>query len=175
MSTDHEDARSQTSAENGKLGGIAKGTELPHRTTYSAEALAQAAANRILSGSPLVSAQTGPVTQDDRKLIARITGEPAEAFQARITAKLEAMADQTADLIFQTLKEEPGSKTAFRPDTLPSLMAIAIDKIQALSGRTASIGSVHLQVNNFNSSDRSSVLGNLKTLRGDKGSDVIPV
>lgn len=168
------DARSITSVANGAKGGGPLGVGHADRTTYEPDPLAQAAAARILSGKPLVSSQTGPVTADDKRLIARITGEPAEAFQARITAKLEAMADQTADLIFQTLKEEPGSKTAFRPDTLPSLMAIAIDKIQALSGRTASIGSVHIQINNNPGTDRSSVLGNLKTLRGDK-SDAIPV
>lgn len=176
--TDTPDARSVTSAANGKAyGGCPPGTERPDRTTYDPEPLAEAAANRILSGSPLVSARTGHVTDDDKRLIARITGEPAEAFQARITAKLELMADKTAELIFEKLADKEGKPgvDTFRPDTLPSLLAIALDKLQALSGRATSIGSVNIQINHANTQhDRPSVMSNLKGLRGDKA-DAIPV
>lgn len=162
------DGRSQTSAENGKSGGIPKGTELPTKRTYEPSALAQAAAETILSGKPFLNPNLGPLTIDDRRSLKRALGEPIEVFQARITSKLESLVDETADIIAQTLKEPIGSKTGFRADTLPSLMAIGLDKLQALSGRSTSIGSVHIQINNNPSSDRSQVLGNLKVLRGDK-------
>lgn len=161
------DGRSKTSAENGKLGGMPAGFEHAHKTTYDADALVEAAANRVLSGK-LISPTLGPVTEHDKRTIARITGESAETFQARISSKLEALADQTADLIAEKLKEEPGSKVGFRPDTLPALLAISLDKLQALSGRATSIGSVNISINAVASDSRPNVLSNLRTLRGDR-------
>ncbi len=175
-----KDRRSLSSAENGKLGGIEQGYEYAHKQTYPAEDLAQATAEAILTGkrSPLTLSSVGPVTEEDRRVIKRITGEPAEVFQSRISAKLEAMADKTADIIMERLDEDPGSKTGFRPDTLPSLMAIAIDKLQALSGRATSIGSVNIQINSIASDNRPDVLTSLRSLRGDRSpnpNDPIPV
>lgn len=162
------DARSTTSAENGKLGGIPPGTERSDRTTYDASELAKTAAATLLSGKSFQDPRLGDLTDKDRVSLARALKEPVEAFQARITSVFEEITEETCALIKQTLKEPVNSKTGFRADTLPSLAAIGIDKLQSLSGRTASIGSVHVQINNFNATDRSQVLGNLKSLRGDK-------
>jgi len=153
-------------AVNGALfGGIAKGTELPTKRTYKANPLAQAAAERFLSGK-MTQSKCGPVTEADKRLIQRITGEPAETFQARITSKLESMADETAELIFEKLRNDQ-----FRPDTLPSLLAITIDKLQVLNGRASAIGSVNIQINAaFAAKDapRSDVLSALNGLRSGK-------
>lgn len=161
------DGRSTTSAQNGKLGGMPAGFEHDHKRTYDPTSLAEAAAHRVLTGK-LISPTLGPVTDHDKRTIARITGESAETFQARISSKLEALADQTADLIASKLQEEPGSKTGFRPDTLPALLAISLDKLQALSGRSTSIGSVNIQINSIASDSRPTVLSNLRSLRGDR-------
>lgn len=165
-----KDGRSHSSAANGKLGGIPPGTERSDRTTYDAPSLAQAAAETILAGDSFLSPRLGPLTQDDRQSLKRALKEPVETFQARVTSKLESLVDQTADLIAETLKEPIGSKTGFRADTLPSLMAIGIDKLQALSGRASSIGSVNTQINITVSRDqpRESVLANLGSLRSGK-------
>lgn len=176
--SDPKDGRSKTSAENGRLhGGQPKGSTHSDKKTYPAEELAQATAEAILQGkrSPLTLSSVGPVTDEDKRVITRITGEPAEAFQSRLTSKLEAMADKTADIIMDRLDEDPTSKAAFRPDTLPSILAIALDKLQALSGRASSIGSVHVQINNITSSDRPTAMSSLRSLRGDKQTDAITV
>lgn len=169
------DARSITSAANGKLGGIPPGTERSDRTTYDASELAQTAAETILSGKRLLSPRLGELTHEDRSSLARALKEPVEAFQARFITVLDSITEETAELIKQTLKEPVNSKTGFRADTLPSLMAIGIDKRQVLSGHSNSIGSVNVQINFSNGSqDRPSVMSNLKGLRGDKA-DAIAV
>lgn len=168
MNEEPTDRRKQTAVENGKLGGQPIGTERSDRTTYDPSELAQSAAKTILAGKPLINPNLGPLTTRDAASLKRALGEPVETFQARVSSALEEVFDETVTLIKQTLKEPIGSKTGFRPDTLPALMAITVDKHQAMSGRASAIGSVNIQINNFQGTDRPTVMSNLKGLRGDK-------
>lgn len=158
--TDTIDRRSLTSAANSANAGRPG-------EHYDPQALADSVAQALLTGkrSPAtVAAYAQPITEADRKTLARMTGIPAEEFLAQISAKLQQVAHLSADAIISKLQDPENVKLS---DANMSL-AIAFDKNQAASGRTSSIGSVNIQINSFQASDRSQVLGNLKTLRGDK-------
>lgn len=169
------DRRSITSAANfpGPGPGGVPGSEKASKRTYDADDLAQVAADRVLSGR-MRPTRTGPVTSEDRAMIARIAAEPLETFQARISEKLEVMADETADVIMEKLRNDK-----FRPDTLPALMAITIDKLQAINGRSPNIRSVNLQINNFGEGgsreNRAGLLEKLGSLRSGTPVDAVEI
>lgn len=161
------DRRSITSADNGALGG-------KPGTTHDAEALAETVADAILSGkrSPLtLSGTSTPISEKDKRTLSRMAGIPAEEFLSQVSAKLQKVAHLAADRITEKLENDDAKLS-----DLNMTLAISIDKLQAMSGRTSTIGSVNIQINSFQASDRSQVLGNLKTLRGDKlAPDAIPI
>jgi len=150
------DGRSRTSAANGKNGGNPKGAQHRDKRTYRPDALAEGLADRIIAGrgiplSPL--ARAGPVTEQDRSHIARITGIPAEEFQAMISAKLQIIADKTASRVLEKLDGDEQKLS-----DLNMTLAISIDKLAAISGRTAQSGNVSVTVNNYGQMTREQMM-----------------
>lgn len=156
------DGRSRTSAANGKNAGIAPGTELPTKRTYDPLPLAETIAATLLAGKSLpVSPMTrsGPITEDDRRTIVRITGKTAEEFQGLITARTQEVAILAIDLIKEKLTNEPDKQKLYE---LTGLFAVSMDKLAALSGRNSSGGNVSVQINNYGTLSRDQLLGMAK-------------
>ncbi len=143
------DLRPQNAREIGKLGGIAKGTELPKRTFegVTEELIDATAASVIEKGTVNVrnSPKLGPVTGADRRVIARLSGIPAEEFVARVSAKLESVTEQVIERVREKLDID-----AYKPAELTFLLAVSLDKHARLTGRTQlANASVNIQVNNY--------------------------
>lgn len=155
-----KDGRSKTSAGNGKRGGIQKGTQLPTKLVYEPDRLADNLAERIITGqglpvSPYANA-TAP-TEADRAHVARITGIPVEEFQAKISARLQEIANKAGQRIVEKLDE--GNQ---KLSDLNMTLAISIDKIAAISGRTAQSGNVSVTVNNYGAMTRAQMLASIE-------------
>lgn len=149
-------AKAQASRANGAKGGIAKGAQLASKLTYDPDRLANNLADRILAGkgvplSPYAAA--GAPTQEDRAHIARITGIPAEEFQAKLSARLQEIAEKAGTRIVEKLDE--GDQ---KLSDLNMTLAISVDKLAAIAGRTAQSGSVSVTVNNYGAMTREEML-----------------
>jgi hypothetical protein len=149
-------ARQRANAGNAKLAGNRAGTGNADKRTYNPDKLAENLAERILAGrgmpiSPYAHASAP--TEDDKVHIARITGIPAEEFQAKISARLQEIANKAGARIVEKL-DEGGQKLS----DLNMTLAISIDKIAAISGRTAQSGNVSVTVNNYGQMTREQML-----------------
>jgi hypothetical protein len=165
------EARLKANRANAKTAGAPKGKGQADKLTYDPDRLASNLADRIISGrgipiSPYAAA--GTPTDIDRAHVARITGIPAEEFQAKITAKLQLIADKTTERVLEKL--EDGSNQ--RLSDLNMTMAISIDKLAAISGRTAQSGNVSVTVNNYGSMSREQMLA---TVQSDRKTGAIEV
>lgn len=125
--------------------GLKKGTQLRTKRTYHPEALVETLVDRFAStGSMQLKAapQIGHVTDEDRRMIQRVTGLSAEQINARIIEKMAAIADATADRVLEKLAADE-----FRPGELGFILSVAIDKRQALDGsRALASANVHNQI-----------------------------
>lgn len=155
----HEQAKSVA-----KLAGIKKGTELPTKRTlvHVQERAVEAFATSILESGQVAikpASRLGPPSEEDRRAVSRLMGMPAEDFQARIAAKLEALADKVSQRMEQKLDAD-----LYRPQELNMALAITLDKHAAVSGRNALKGaSVNIQVNNFgDSADKDSLIREIR-------------
>lgn len=151
-----EDGRSRTSKANGQFAGNRARTPNKDKLTYDPDRLANNLAERILAGQGMpVSpyANAAAPTDHDRAHIARITGIPAEEFQAKISARLQEIANKAGQRIVEKL-DEGGQKLS----DLNMTLAISIDKIAAISGRTAQSGNVSVTVNNYGAMTREQML-----------------
>lgn len=158
------DGRSKSSATNGAKGGCPEGFEFASKRSYPADALIEETAKRIMTGgrSPLNLRDVGPVTKDDMSHIARITGIPADEFVAKLTARLQGLADKTGDRIWEKLEGD-----AYKPEHLSYLYSVLIDKLTAISGRQQVSGAnIGVQVNVITSaSGRDEILAAIKKER----------
>ena len=154
------DGRSRTSAANGIAhAGSPLGAKHTDKRTYSPAKLADGLAERIVNGqgiprSPLAHGEA--IGEYDRAHIRRITGIPAEEFQGMITARLQVIAEKTTDRVLEKL-EEGGQKLS----DLNMTLAISIDKLAAISGRTAQSGNVSVTVNNYGAMSREQILASI--------------
>lgn len=149
-------AKANASRANGKLGGAPKGKGQADKVTYNPDKLADGLADRIVKSGgiprfPLAHGEA--VTEYDKAHVRRIVGIPAEEFQAMISARLQVIAEKTTDRVLEKL-EEGGQKLS----DLNMTMAIAIDKLAAISGRTAQSGNVSVTVNNYGAMTREQML-----------------
>ena len=150
------DARARTSKANGKaFAGRPVGVLALHadKRVYDADKLAENLADRILAGGNLPASRAGPPTQADKEHVARIAGEPIEVFQARFLGKLMEIADKAGNRIIERL-DEGGQRLS----DLNMTLAISVDKMAAISGRTAQAGNVSVTVNNYGAMSRSEML-----------------
>ena len=150
------DGRSRTSAVNSANAGIAKGTQLANKRTYNPDALAEHLAAKLLAGANLPVNKAGPPSDEDRRNTVRITGETVEAFQSRFLSKLIEIGDKAADRIVEKL-DEGGQKLS----DLNMTLAITVDKMAAISGRTAQSGNVSVTVNNYGAMSREQILASI--------------
>lgn len=153
--------------------GIPKGTELASKRTYPKAKLVQATAEALMAGKPGPKMVTPrlEVTEADRKMLHRVCGASIEEFQAEMTATLQEIGTLAGQTCIQHLKDG-----TFRPDTVPAVLAISIDKLQAMNGRANVAGSVNVQINNFGNGQpqpRESVLSQLGNLRGGKSPEMV--
>lgn len=153
--------RKQRMAIVGKLhGGAPKGAVHKDKTTYEEEQIAKQFADRLLAGKPLPTNRAGAVTEEDRKLMVRVTGCTVEEFQAKFLQKLMRIADKSVEYIDRKLEED-----GQRLSDLNMTLAIAVDKMAAISGRTAQGGNVSVTVNNYGAMTREEMLATIKRER----------
>ena len=151
------DGRARTSAANGKaFAGAPKGKGQADKKCYDPAKLADGLAERIVNSGgiprfPLAHGET--VTEYDRAHVRRIVGIPAEEFQNMITARLQVIAEKTTDRVLEKLDE--GNQ---KLSDLNMTLAISIDKLAAISGRTAQSGNVSVTVNNYGAMTREQML-----------------
>jgi hypothetical protein len=150
-----EDGRSRTSKANSQFAGVKKGTQFASKRTYPADKLIDATAEAILSGgrSPLTLRKVGPVTDHDKRTIARITDMSADEFTAELSATLRTIARATGERIMEKL-EEGGQKLS----DLNMTLAISVDKMAALNAKASQSGSVSVTVNNYGQMTREQML-----------------
>lgn len=107
----------------------------------------------LYNASPLIR----PITQHDREQLARFTGITADEFTNRLTLKLRALADLTADRIQQKLEADQ-----FKPHELSFLLTVGVDKLQRVEGRGQIQGAnVNVQINNFGPSTKDEIIARL--------------
>lgn len=155
-----QDGRARTSKANSANAGHPIGVGNATKKSYNPDALADGLADRIVSngGIPRVRLAHGEaVTEYDRAHIRRIVGIPAEEFQSMITARLQVIAEKTTDRVLEKL-EEGGQKLS----DLNMTLAISIDKLAAISGRTAQSGNVSVTVNNYGAMSRAEMLATVQ-------------
>ncbi len=156
---------------NGQFGGCPPGSLHADKTTYPADQLIEATAEAIMQGkrSPVNLPKAGPVTDEDKRAITRMSGIPAEEFAAKLTARLQFLAEKTGDRVAEKLEAD-----AYKPGELTLLLAVTIDKLTTLGNRSANTGSqVGVQINVFGQNvDRKSMLAQLKGQTVDRAIDV---
>jgi len=153
------DGRARTSAANGAKGGMPAGAYMkPHadKKTYDADQLAKQFADRLLNGGPLPVSRAQKPNEADRAHVARITGVTVEDFQAKFLQRLMTIADKAANHIEERL-DEGGQRLS----DLNMTLAISVDKMAAISGRTAQAGNVSVTVNNYGAMSREQILASL--------------
>lgn len=155
------DRRSLSSATNGAAGGRPPGTENESKRYYPTSQLVDETVASILAGrkSPLTIRPGEPVTERDKHTIRRISGISAEEFSARLTARMQDLADACAERIAQKLGDD-----SFKPEGLSFLLTVLVDKIQRLEGKNQlSNSAVGTQINIFaGSASRADVLASLR-------------
>lgn len=152
-----------------------KGIHTPLRTKaiYNADELAESVAITIASGKGFRSSPTlGPVTEYDRRTLSRIAQESVEEFNDRLALKLRLIADKATLRI-----EEKLDSDQFKTSELGFILSVAHDKRLSLDGsRALNNSSVNIQVNNFGSSPKASLLSELDGMTNvtPKPSDPLP-
>ena len=148
--------------------GRPKGTGKPLalKRTYDPDSLAENLATAVIDGKGGIrrSPFLGPVTLDDRKTLARITGEPVEVFNERFAQKLRIVSDKAIDRIEQKLDNDE-----FKTGELAFVMTSATDKRLALDGsRALQNASVNITVNQFGPHPKDQLLSELDGLSNAK-------
>lgn len=135
------------------------------KTTYNPTALADSIIPKIMSGHPLRPHHSlGHITDHDRRTLTRITGESVEVFNERIATKLRDIADIAADRIREKLESDQ-----FKPGELGFILSVAHDKRLSLDGsRALNNASVNVQINNYGSSPKETLLADLDGLSPSK-------
>ncbi len=145
-----------------KRGGRPKGIHTPLRTkkVYNVEELADLATSAVIAGKGKGlqnSPRLGPVTEEDRCHIARITGESVEVFNEHMASRLRLIADKAASRI-----EEKLDNNEFKSGELGFILSVAHDKRLSLDGsRALNNSSVNIQVNNFGTNPKAALLSEL--------------
>lgn len=163
LDQDNETPKANWRVENGKRAtGMPKGISTPKsdKRTYDDDELAQHFAEKLLNGGPLPTSRAGPPTQRDREHVARITGVTVEEFQAKFLQRLMTIADKAANHIEERL-DEGGQRLS----DLNMTLAISVDKMAAISGRTAQSGNVSVTVNNYGAMSREQMLASVEKER----------
>lgn len=106
----------------------------------------------------------GPVSDEDRRRLQRLTGETVEVFNNRIIEKLRNIADKAANVIERKLDGDE-----FKTGELAFVLTSSIDKMNTLSGREqVQHSSVNIQVNNYGTAQGPSKAELLASLNGAK-------
>lgn len=131
------------------------------KRTYNPAKLAEQVTRSLIEGKGSGlrrDPRLGNVTDADIKVIARITGETVEKFNARITEKLRIIEDLAAERAIEAL--EAG---AFKPSELGFILSVAHDKRTHIDGTSQlTNASVNVQINNFGSPSKSALLDQLE-------------
>jgi len=147
-------------------------TPLASKRTYDPDQLAENLVTGVLSGRVGIkrSPSLGMVTADDKRTLARITGEPVEVFNERFAQKLRVISDKAVDRIEQKLDNDE-----FKTGELAFVMTSATDKRLAIDGsRALQTASVNIQVNNYGSSPKEALLADLDGLGNIKQVSPLP-
>lgn len=140
-------------------------TPIKTKRVYDPAELADATADSILSGKSLrTNPRLGPVTEHDRATLTRITGETVDVFNERIALHLRDIADLASQRIRQKLEADQ-----FKPGELGFILSVAHDKRLSLDGsRALNAASVNIQVNNYGTTAKESLLADLDGLSNVK-------
>ncbi len=162
------DLRPDNAREAGKLGGCPKGTEKANKLTFPTEeersALAAQMASRVLeTGSTGIrtDSRLGPVTNDDRRVLRRLTGWTQDEFNRELSTHL---ADFSAEVLNEMRSQLRAGK--YKPSELNFAFAVSEDKRARLDGRSSlQNASVNIQVNNYGEkTDKDSLI---RSILGD--------
>lgn len=116
-------------------------------------ALAEAVVEKVFHGGrlPATIPGCGPVTDSDRKAVARVANASAAEFERLMVEKLEGIADLAAGRIKEHL--EGGN---FKPSELAFLLSVVVDKRGVITGKDkVASAQVNVQVNNYASGSRT--------------------
>lgn len=109
--------------------------------------IGEAAQRMVQTGKVEIVADSrfGEITPDERKAIRKVAGMSVEAFNARMSQRLQELADKCADRIEQDL-----DSGAHKPGEMAFLYSVIEDKRARLDGRNAvQNAQINVQVNNF--------------------------
>jgi len=153
--------------------GLPKGYQMAHKKTYEPASLAESVATALVEGKGIglrSSPRLGPVTEEDRRVLQRITGETVEVFNARVTSKLQSLADSLIDSIQQDV--DHGN---FKPGEKSFALSVALDKGNAISGRSSlQNASINQTINFFGSPSKESLLDALEGKSPPKQVEPLP-
>ncbi len=138
--------------------GLQKGTQLASKRTYDPHALAEVVANKVIQGGKIVpTPQTGPISEGDKQLLARIAGVSVETFNEMFSHDLrEISVLATARIKEKLLNDE------FKTGELAFVMTSATDKRALLDGsRALQNASVNIIVNQFGPNPKDQLLTEL--------------
>lgn len=153
--------------------GRPAGIYAPIRTKriYAPEELAQSVVESISEGKGLRrSPHLGPVTEEDRRTLTRITGESVEVFNERIALSLRDIADLATQRIKEKLEGDE-----FKAGELGFILSVAHDKRLSLDGsRALNNAAINVTVNQFGPSPKAVLLSELDGLSNAKIIDIAP-
>ncbi len=149
------------------LGRRPLGSKSPRsdKKTYDPKELAENVAATISQGKGLRrSPNLSAVSVEDRRQLTRITGESVEIFNERIALNLREIADLATQRIREKLESDE-----FKAGELGFILSVAHDKRLSLDGsRALNNASVNIQVNNYGSAPKETLLGELDGLGNTK-------
>lgn len=131
---------------------------MPRLPKYDPEKLSDALASKLLSGDPHIrnDAKLRAISEDDRRMLQRVTGETVEVFNRRITEKLRVIEDMAAERAIEALERDE-----FKPSELGFILSVAHDKRTHIDGSSSLAASVGTQVNNFYLSSKEELIASL--------------
>lgn len=146
-------------APPGNLNGVTLRPALRPPSPQKTAAIIEHAALCVMEGqSPYNAAPLiNPISEQDRRQLARFTGITADEFTQRLTTRLRALADLTIDRIQQKLEADQ-----FRPHELSFLLTVGVDKLQRVEGKGMITGAnVNVQINNFGPQTKDEIIARL--------------
>lgn len=145
--------------------GLPKGTKLPTKRTYSPRALAEVVTTKLITGRKIIpTPQTGPISEGDRELLARIAGVSVETFNEMFSQDLR----EVSVLATARMKEKLLSNEV-KAEALAFMMTSATDKRLALDGsRALHNAAINVTVNQFGPSPKTVLLSELDGLSNAK-------
>jgi hypothetical protein len=143
-----------------------QGMQMSDKRTYDPDKLIDTCATALVEGKGgglRSNPRLGEVSEDDRRVIARVSSLSIEDFNAKLSAKLAHIADRIADRWLEKIEADE-----INPNSIAFNYAVSQDKLQALTGQSSlRSASVNVTVNNFGSGSPKSAILDALTGKSD--------